>query len=138
MTVAVVWLLASLPTLQQTGSIAGCIVDAMHKPLPGVTVVARGESVRGTIETNTLGCYNLKGLAPGAYRVTARLLGFTNVTRDNVRVSANAPASLDLTMSVSGKCDCPAVQRTLAERVQEADAVYHVRILGPMAGQPEG
>ena len=131
-------LASTVSGFQATGSIAGCIVDPMHKALPGVTVVARGESVRGTTETNTLGCYNLKGLPAGAYRVTARLLGFTNVTHDKTNVSAGAAASLDLTMSVSPICDCPAVQRTLARRVQEADAVYHVRIIGPMAGQPEG
>ena len=131
-------LASTVSGFQATGAITGCIVDAMHKPLPGVTVIARGESVRGTTETNTAGCYNLKGLPPGAYRVTVRLQGFTNVTRDKVNVSADAPASLDLMMSVSPKCDCPAVQRTLAQRVQEAETVYHVRILGPMAGQPEG
>jgi hypothetical protein len=35
---------SSLAALQQTGSIAGCIVDAMRQPLPGVAVAATGES----------------------------------------------------------------------------------------------
>jgi Carboxypeptidase regulatory-like domain len=131
-------LLSAVTWLQPTGSITGCIVDSMHAPLPGVTVVARGESVRGTTETNTLGCYNLKGLTPGAYRVTVRLQGFTNVTRDNVTVAAGAPTSLDLTMSVSHDCDCVVVKRTLADHVHEADSVLHVRIAGPKAGQPPG
>jgi len=129
---------SSLAASQQTGSIAGCIVDAMRQPLPGVTVAATGESVRGTTETNTLGCYNLKGLAPGTYRLTVRLAGFGNVTRDKVAVTPAAPASVDLTMQVSPLCDCPLVTRTLAEHVAAAAAVLHVRITGPQGGQPEG
>ena len=138
MTLAVALLLASFPPLQPTASIAGCIVDAAHKPLPGVTVAATGESVRGTTESNTQGCYNLKGIPPGKYRVTARLTGFTNVTRDNVNVTVDAAASLDLAMLVSSPCDCVHVERTVAQRIAAADAVVHVRITGPQGGQPEG
>ena len=131
-------LLAARATAQATGSIAGCIVDPVHRPMPGVTVVGRGVAVRGTTETNTKGCYNLKGLPPGPYRVTVRLLGFTNVTRDNVNVAADTPASLDLTMSASPICECVNVTKTVAEHVRDADAILHVRIAGPMAGQPPG
>jgi len=132
-------LLAAGATAQATGSIAGCIVDPMHQPLPGVTVVGRGVAVRGTTETNTKGCYNLKGLPPGPYRVTVRLPGFTNVTRDNVNVAADTPASLDVTMSVSPICECIQVGgSTLADLVKAADAVVHLRIAGPLGGQPPG
>jgi hypothetical protein len=129
---------AALWIPQSTGSIAGCIVDSARQPLPGVTVIATGESLRHTTETTKAGCYELKGLAPGSYRVTTRLQGFTNVTRDNVAVAAGSGTPLDVTMNVSGMCDCVLVNLTLAEHVSAADAVLHLRITGPRAGQPPG
>ncbi len=116
---------------QATGSIAGCIMDATGRRLPGVTVVATGESARHTTEANTTGCYEIKAVTPGPYRVTARLVGFNNVTRDNVAVAGGSPTSLDLTMSISPICECVRVTGSLAQALKEADAVLHLRIAAP-------
>lgn len=132
------FLASTVSSLQATGSITGCIVDAMHKPLPGATLVATGESVRGTTEANTLGCYNLKGLPPGKYRVTARFPGSTNVTQDNVTVPARDGAPRDFTLKTSGRCECVIVRGSLADVMKQSDAVLHVRITGPLEGQREG
>lgn len=119
-----------------TGVIAGCIVDRTERRLPGVTVAATGEGRRHTTEADKSGCYELKGLTPGSYRVTARLPGFTNVTRDNVVVTPGPVTGLDLTMNVSSICECVLLTGTLADHFKRADAVLHVRITGPASGQP--
>jgi Carboxypeptidase regulatory-like domain len=129
-------LLAFAVTSYATGSIAGCIVDPMRQPLPGVTVVATGESLRDTTETDAAGCYSLKRVHPGAYRVTARLAGFANVTRDKIVVRSDAATTLDMTMSVSPICECVLIDGTLQELINGADAVLHLRVMGPLEGQP--
>jgi hypothetical protein len=64
-------------TAPDAGSLAGCISDASGQRLPGVTILAQLPGVRRTTEADTTGCYELKDLGPGSYRVIARLRGFT-------------------------------------------------------------
>jgi hypothetical protein len=71
-----------------SGSIAGCTTDTVSQQLPGTTVLAKGGGVQRTARTDSSGCYELKDLPSGSYRVTASLAGFTNVTRNKVRKSA--------------------------------------------------
>ena len=74
------------------------------------------------------GCYALRDLPAGWYRVTARLLGFDNVTRDRLAVVSATPTRLDFTMRVSPICECVRVAGTLAEHWKHADAVLHIRL----------
>jgi hypothetical protein len=63
------------------------------------------------------------------YRVTARLRGFDNVTRDGVKIVAGNAARLDVAMRVSAICECVRLAGiTLAEQWNHADAVLHVRL----------
>lgn len=65
----------------------------------------------------------------GSYRVTARLAGFDNVTRDGVNIVADNVARLDVAMRVSAICECVRLGgTTLAEQWDHADAVLHVRL----------
>src|SRR5690242_16276176 len=72
------------PTM--TGSISGCILDTMQQPLPGTTVVAKADGIQRSTVTDRVGCYELKALPLALYRVTARAVGFDNVTRDRLIV----------------------------------------------------
>jgi hypothetical protein len=75
------------------------------------------------------GCYELKDVPSGSYRVTARLPGFDNVTRDAVNIVTGSVARLDVAMRVSPICECVRVGgTTLAEQWGRADAVLHVRL----------
>jgi Carboxypeptidase regulatory-like domain len=58
----------------------------MKQQLPGVTVVAKTGGVERTTTADAGGCDELRDLPTGAYRVTARLAGFDNVTRDGVTI----------------------------------------------------
>ncbi len=123
------------PQKREAPSIAGCIRDLAGYGIPGVTLVAKGSGVERTAKSNATGCYEFRDLAPASYRVTARLLGFDNVTRDNVVVVPGAVARFDFTMHISPICECVqiAAPQTLAEAWQQAQAVLHVRITPPPA-----
>jgi hypothetical protein len=111
------------------GSLAGCASDTMTQRLPGVTVVAKRGRVHLITTADAGGCYELKNVPSGAYRVTARLTGFDNVTRDDVSIVTGSVARLDFAMRVSAICECVRVGgTTLAEQWDHADAVLHVRL----------
>jgi carboxypeptidase family protein len=123
------------------GSIVGCLSNAAAQGLPGATVVANGAGVRQTTVTGRDGCYELKDLPLASYRVTARLGGFDNVTRDRVLVMSSTATRLDLTTRPSSICECVREGGlTLADQWEYADAVLHVRLLDPEpeASRPEG
>jgi hypothetical protein len=119
-------------TAPDAGSLAGCILDASGQRLPGVTILAQLSGVRRTTEADTNGCYEMKDLGPGSYRVIARLRGFTPVTRNRVIVTR-----LEWVMRVSGICECVKIGGSLSERVTYAGAVFHVRIVEPDLTQPQ-
>ena len=80
------------------GSLVGCASDAMAQRLPGVAVVAKSGRVQLTATADASGCYELKDLPSGSYRVTARLPGFDNVTRDGLNIVTGSVARLDFAM----------------------------------------
>jgi len=122
------------------GSIVGCVVDTMLQGLPRVTVVAKGGGVRRTTVADSTGCYELNNLPAAPYRVTARLTGFDNVTRDRLMVAPSTATRLDLTMSVSSICECIRGGGSLAALWDHADAVLHVRLSDsePASSTPQG
>ena len=81
-----------------------------------------------TAQTDSSGCYELKHVPSGSYRVTASLAGFMNITRNKVTVTPSSVARLDFTMHVAPICECVSVERTLADHLAWADAVLYVRI----------
>jgi hypothetical protein len=101
----------------------------MKQRLPGVTIVAKTARVQRTTTADAGGCYELRDLPVGSYRVTARLAGFDNVTRDGVSIVPANVARLDFAMRVSPICECVRLGgTTLAEQWDDADAVLHVRL----------
>ncbi|PYQ96532.1 MAG: hypothetical protein DMF97_15290 [Acidobacteria bacterium] len=101
----------------------------MNQRLPGVTVVAKTGRVQRTTTVDASGCYELRDLPTGSYRVTARLAGFDNVTRDGVTIAPTGVARMDFAMRVSAICECVRLGgTTLAEQWDYADAVLHVRL----------
>jgi hypothetical protein len=118
------------------GSLVGCASDAQTQPLPGVAVVAKSGRVQRTTTTDTGGCYELKDLPIGSYRVTALLLGFDSMTRDAVTIAPASIERLDFAMRISPICECVHVGgSTLAEHWDYGYAVVYVR-LSPSEPQP--
>ena len=88
-----------------TGSLVGCASDTMTQRLPGVAVIAKSGRAHSTATADAAGCYELKDLPSGSSRVTARLPGFDNVTRDAVGIVPGSVARLDFAMRVSAICE---------------------------------
>ena len=101
----VAWACATLPAFAQgVGAIGGTIQDKSGAVLPGVTVTL--SSPRGTIGSNQTGVTDGRGvfqfvrLVPGAYSVKAELQGFGTSSQDNIIVSADVTARVDMKLEV--------------------------------------
>src|ERR1043166_9272100 len=97
-------LLASAPPVLaqiQGGTINGTVKDEQGGVLPGVTVTAQGVDATQTFVTEATGEYRFLNLAPGPYKVTAALQGFTTMVRDNVMVSVGKAVELPLSLKIA-------------------------------------
>src|SRR5262249_31793143 len=67
-------------------TVSGTIEDASRALLPGVTVSAANNAtgVVATALSNEAGAYNITGLLPGVYTVSAELPGFQKATYTDV------------------------------------------------------
>src|SRR5258706_419349 len=130
----ILWLAAQASAA--AGEIVGCVTDVTGQKLPGVTIVAKAWGVQHTIPANAGGCYELTDLPPNSYRVTARLPGFDNVTRENVRIVPGQRLRLDFEMLVSALCDCLGFPPTLGALWDHSDAVLHVTLTDHEAQLP--
>ena len=70
----------------QTRSVAGTVVDETGVALPAVTVVLTGPSSQEMEITGGAGGYRFENIPPGTYRLSVRLSGFSEATRDNIVV----------------------------------------------------
>src|SRR5438105_12891658 len=70
------------------GTISGTVADASNAVIPGVTITATNNAtgVVTTVLSNEAGVYNLAGLLPGTYKVSAMLPGFQTQTFNDVQV----------------------------------------------------
>src|SRR4030095_17047260 len=85
----------------QGGTISGTVKDEQGGVLPGVTVTAQGVDATQTFITEATGEYRFLNLAPGPYRITAALQGFTTMVRDNVIVSVGRNVELPLALKIA-------------------------------------
>src|SRR5439155_7537808 len=84
-------------------TVSGIIEDSTHAVLPGVTVVATNTAtgVMSTVVTNESGAYNLPGLLPGPYKITAELPGFQTKTYELTLGNAQT-VRLNFAINVAG------------------------------------
>src|SRR5512132_2622906 len=86
---------------QSTGAIQGNITDAQGAVVPGATITVR--NIATGVERSTVsdmsGDYLVPSLAPGLYRVEARLSGFNDQMRDvDVDVARTSVMNIRLTV----------------------------------------
>ena len=95
-------LVASLPALAQSpaGTIAGRVADATGLALPGVTVTVQGVDITRTFTTDAEGRYRFLDLAPGDYKLTSTLQGFTTNVRERVIVGVGQTVELPVTLAI--------------------------------------
>jgi len=85
----------------QGGSITGTIKDDQGGVLPGVTVTAQGVDATQTFTTDASGEFRFLNLAPGPYKVTATLQGFTTLVREDVIVAVGRNVELPMTLKIA-------------------------------------
>jgi hypothetical protein len=85
----------------QGGSISGTVKDEQGGVLPGVTITAQGLDATQTFVTEGGGEYRFLNLAPGPYKVTAALSGFTTVVREDVIVAVGRSVELPLALKIA-------------------------------------
>ena len=101
---AIVLLLLSITvaaSAQTSGTLRGRITDPSGAVIPGATITATGADGKNvSAETNHQGVYELKGLAPGSYNVTATAKGFAVDQEADVKVVAGQPQQLDIGLEI--------------------------------------
>lgn len=93
---------------QQQGSIAALIIDQSTKsPINSASVALLDQQTRKilrTTQTDAKGILNLTGVEPGLYTVQVAFMGYSRVTKENVRVAAGQKMDLGrIEMQVSGE-----------------------------------
>lgn len=110
---------------QNTANLHGRVLDNAGKPLVGAQVTVLNVETnqqRGAL-TRADGSYNIIGLAPGSYKITPVMLGYSEEPR-NIRISAGQSPALNFELfesAVSVKAVEGVVQREAAFEVQRND-----------------
>src|SRR5262249_43126163 len=101
----VVVFLASTSLFSQSSNvtISGTVADPTGAVVPGVSVTATNDAtgVVTTVLSNDAGAYNLAGLLPGTYKVSAAIPGFRTQTFNDVQVGNAAQLRLNFTLEVA-------------------------------------
>lgn len=97
--------LVATPAFSQgsSGTILGDVTDASGGRLPGATVKLLSQAVGATRETitNESGSYRFDALPPVEYSVTVELVGFTSVTRKDIKVNVSSLTKIDFKLDVA-------------------------------------
>ncbi len=84
------------------GSIVGTVLDATGAAMPGAKVTIRNieRDVTNTTTTNESGNYSQRYLIAGRYQVRVEAPGFKTFVQDNIGVSVDSEARLDVRLQV--------------------------------------
>ena len=99
-------LFAAAPLLAQQGTsqIAGKVTDEQGAILPGASIVLTNEDsgVFREVVSSAEGSYVVSALAPGRYKVVAKLGGFRTLERSGLVVALGTTLTADLSLKVGG------------------------------------
>lgn len=109
--------------------IVGVVQETGGGILPGARITIEGPDSRKTIVSDEKGHFEVAGLPPGMYSVTATLAGFRAQTR-NVRLAESLTETLDFRLPVGRLVEIFWVVPEPHEAYRQADAIAHVRIEG--------
>lgn len=130
--IAMLLSLFACPLYAQTGSLAGKVTDLeTGEPLPGANVVvlaagASGPPTGGAAGVN--GEYDVRGLQPGTYMVTATFIGYSKKEIRNVEIRAGETRTLNIQLEQSA-INVDAISITASrrpEKVLEAPAAVEI------------
>jgi Carboxypeptidase regulatory-like domain len=113
---------------QATASLRGTITDPSGAVIPDAAVAIKSADNRTTRKstTDTQGEYSFLQVAPGSYKLAAEKPGFATMTKSDIKLLVNTPATLDLKMSLS----------TTGEIVNVASETSQVNTTDASVGNP--
>ena len=116
----------------QTAALSGMVTDVSGGTLPGVsvTLVSEAGTPSRAVTTDGAGRFAFHGLAPGAYRLRAELVGFRS-DEQSIALSGSS-ISLDLTLVLAGFAEQVSVTASRDERVLGAEPAA----VGVAGGEP--
>jgi hypothetical protein len=100
---AVTIALAAIPLTAQTdtGSLRGKVTDPSGAVIQGASITAiAADGKKNTVTTNHSGVYEIKGLVPGKYTVSAVAKGFAVDNEVDVNVPAGPAQSFDIALGI--------------------------------------
>jgi len=86
-----------------TASVSGLVLDNQRLPVPAATLVIEDpqRGLRRTVASTDTGSFEIAGLQPGEYRLTATLAGFATTELD-LRVEVNQRLRIDILLQPKG------------------------------------
>lgn len=93
----------SIPSgAQYSASLQGTVADPSGAVIPDATVTLTDKETNRTLtaQSNGAGTYTIGALQPSTYKVTVSRTGFKNKVVDDVRILANQPNALNVTLEV--------------------------------------
>lgn len=112
----VLWGALTIPTAfaqTTTATLSGLVVDTQQLPIPGATLMIEEtqRSARRTITSGANGSFELAGLLPGEYRLTASLDGFAT-TQVDLRLEVNQRLRVDVVLRPRGPAEDVVVRQS--------------------------
>jgi len=95
----------SVAAQQITATISGTITDPNGAAVPGAIVTATSieTGLAKNATTGDDGNYTITFLPPSSYNISVNKTGFSQVTRENIRLEVAQTASIDLALGISGQ-----------------------------------
>jgi hypothetical protein len=85
----------------QGGTVSGTVLDEQGAVLPGVVVTLQGVDAKRESVTEADGRFRFLDLAPGPYKLTVALQGFSTIVNEAIVVAVGRTVDLPLTMKVA-------------------------------------
>src|SRR5262245_11797570 len=120
--VLAVLLYGALPVFAQVqgGSITGTVKDEQGGVLPGASVTAQAVDATLTFTTDADGQFRFLNIAPGTYKLSVGLSGFTTVEREAI-VAVGKNAEMNVSLKIASIAETVVV--TAASPVVDATAI---------------
>jgi hypothetical protein len=94
--------LGSVVRADFSGTLRGKITDPSGAVVPQATVTATGaDGKTATVQSNHDGVYEIRGLAPGSYTVTAVAKGFALDTEADVQINPGQTQDFDIQLQIA-------------------------------------
>jgi hypothetical protein len=95
---------------QNVGTIRGTVTDPSAAVVPNAKVVATGNGVTRTVNSDGQGRYTLPNMPPGQYTIRADAKGFVTYVKPDVDVPAGQASSLDIALQIEAEAAQVSVQ----------------------------